>query len=57
MKNILLLLLLHTSVIAGFADEYKDPATNVIYTYDPAGNRAEVKEGFEWDEDCYFMLT
>ena len=45
MKKILYFLLLQASVIACFADEYKDPATNVIYTYDPAGNRAEVKEG------------
>ena len=50
MKRILLLLLLQMSVIAGFAEEYKDPATNVIYTYYPASNRAEVKEGFEYDE-------
>ena len=45
MKRILLLLLLQVSAIACFADEYKDPATNVIYTYDPAGNSAEVKKG------------
>ena len=45
MKRILLLLLLQVSAIACFADEYKDPATNVIYTYDPAGDRAEVKQG------------
>ena len=53
MKKVLFyLLLLQISVIAGFAEEYKDPATNVIYIYDPAGNTAEVKEGYEWDEDC-----
>ncbi len=40
-----LLLLLHFSSVDCFAEEYKDPATNVIYTYDPAGNRAEVKQG------------
>ncbi len=45
MKKIIYFLLLQASVIVCFADEYKDPATNVIYTYDPAGNRAEVKEG------------
>ena len=48
MKRILLLLLLQVSAIVCFADEYKDPATNVIYTYDPAGNTAEVKMGY-WD--------
>jgi len=46
MKRILLLLLLPVSAIVCFADEYKDPATNVIYTYDPAGNSAEVKAGY-----------
>ena len=29
------------------ANEYKDPATNVIYTYYPASNKAEVKKGYE----------
>ncbi len=43
--RILYLLLLHVSCIACFADEYKDSVSNVIYTYDPAGNRAEVKQG------------
>ena len=52
MKKIIYFLLLQASVIVCFADEYKDPATNVIYTYDPAGNRAEVKEGILNDEDC-----
>ena len=45
MKRILLLLLLQVPAIVCFADEYKDPVTNVIYTYDPAGDRAEVKQG------------
>ena len=45
MNRVLLLLFLQISAIACFADEYKDPATNVIYTYDPAGNRAKVKPG------------
>ena len=56
MKKILYLLLMQASFITCFADEYKDPATNVIYTYDPAGNRAEVKEGYEHDEDWYGNL-
>jgi len=43
----LLLLLLQMSVIAGFADEYKDPATNVIYTYEPGKNTASVKAGYD----------
>ncbi|MBR6032138.1 MAG: leucine-rich repeat domain-containing protein, partial [Bacteroidaceae bacterium] len=48
MKRILLLLLLlQMSVIAGFADEYKDPATNVIYTYEPGQSTASVKAGHE----------
>ena len=53
MKRLLFLLLLQVSAYVCFADEYKDPATNVIYTYDPAGNRAEVKAGFEHDESYY----
>lgn len=47
---------MQASVIACLADEYKDPATNVIYTYDPASNRAEVKKGYEHDEDWYGYL-
>ena len=35
------------SVIAGFADEYKDPATNVIYTYEPGQSIASVKAGHD----------
>lgn len=41
----LLLLFMHVSVIACLADEYKDPVSNVIYTYEPTGYRAEVKCG------------
>ena len=48
MKRVLLLLLLQVSAIGCFADEYEDPVSNVIYTYDPVGNRAEVKQGREW---------
>ena len=51
MKRILLLLLLQVPAIACFADEYTDPATNVIYKYNPAGDRAEVKQGEELCED------
>ena len=48
MKRILLFLLLQVSFLVCFADEYIDPVSNVIYTYDPSGNRAEVKQGEEW---------
>ena len=47
---------MQASFITCFADEYKDPATNVLYTYDPAGNGAEVKAGYEHDEDWYGNL-
>lgn len=53
MKKRLLLMILQMSVIACFADEYKDPETNVIYTYDPRGNQAEVKAGKEVCDDTY----
>ena len=48
MKRILLFLLLQVSLLVCFADEYIDPVSNVIYTYNPSGNRAEVKQGEEW---------
>ena len=48
MKRVRLLLLLQVAVFEGSADEYKDPLSNVIYTYVPAGGRAEVKQGEEW---------
>ena len=48
MERVILLLFLHLFGGVCFADEYKDPVTNVIYTYDPAGDRAEVKAGEEW---------
>ena len=50
MNKILFLLFLQVLAIACFADEYKDPATNVIYTYDPTGNRAEVKQGVRYHD-------
>ena len=43
--KIILLLFMSLSVLTSFADEYKDPATNVIYTYDPTGSSAKVKSG------------
>jgi len=48
MKRILLFLLLQVTFLVCFADEYIDPVSNVIYTYNPSGNRAEVKQGEEW---------
>ena len=48
MRKVLFLFLIQASVVACLADEYKDPASNVIYTFDPAGDIAEVKEGQEW---------
>lgn len=56
MNKLLFFLLLQVSAIACFADEYKDPTTNVIYTYDPTENRAEVKQGVrcpDFDVDSY----
>ena len=51
MKRQLFLLFLLVSSIACFADEYKDPVSNVIYTYDPTGTTAEVKAGIRLDFD------
>ena len=49
MKRILFfLLLLQASIVVCSADEYKDFTSNVLYTFDPAGDTAEVKEGQEW---------
>ena len=44
-------LLIFTLSIA--ADEYTDPSTNVVYTYDPNGTTAEVKRGVRDDFDGY----
>ena len=43
-RNLLFVLVALLSLVAS-ADEYTDPQTNVIYTYNPASNRAEVKSG------------
>ena len=56
MNRLFLLLLLQASAIASIADEYKDPLSNVIYTYDPAGDRAVVKEGKEWTDTDDFEI-
>lgn len=44
-KQLLLLLLTALMPVGAWADEWKDPETNVIYEYDPAGTTASVKEG------------
>ena len=53
MKNIFFLFLLQVSALVCFADEYKDSVSNVVYTYTPAENRAEVKRGVYilWDDE------
>lgn len=56
MNRLFLLLLLQASAIVCIADEYKDPLSNVIYTYDPAGDRAKVKEGEEWTDTDDFEI-
>ena len=48
MKKVLLLLAFQISANVCFANEYKDPVSNVIYTFDPVGEKAEVKQGNEW---------
>ena len=53
MKRILLFLLLQVSFLVCFADEYIDPQTNVVYTYEPGQATASVKAGYEeaWGDD------
>lgn len=46
MKKYVLVLAVVTFVLTAVADEYIDPLTNVVYTYDPNGTTAEVKSGF-----------
>ena len=45
MKRVLFVLILQILVFNAFSYEYKDVTTNVIYTYDPVNNKAEVKQG------------
>jgi len=47
MKRILFFLILLFPFVAAFPNEYKDPVTNVVYTFDPIGNTAQVKPGVE----------
>lgn len=49
MKRVSLLLFVQIFAISVFSDEYKDLVTNVIYTYNPSDNKAEVKRGEDWE--------
>ncbi len=51
MKRFILVLAIVTFTLNVAADEYTDPSTNVVYTYDPNGTTAEVKRGVrdDWD--------
>ena len=51
MKRFVLVLAVVTFVLTAVADEYTDPSTNVVYTYDPNGTTAEVKRGVRDDFD------
>ena len=55
-KQLLLLLLTALMPVGAWADEWKDPETNVIYEYDPAGTTASVKEGVVWG-GCWVKRT
>jgi hypothetical protein len=50
--RLFLITLLLTFSLTVSADEYTDPSTNVVYTYDPNGTTAEVKRGVrhDWDD-------
>jgi hypothetical protein len=51
MKRFVLVLAVVTFALTVAADEYTDPLTNVVYTYDPNGTTAEVKRGVRHDLD------
>ena len=51
MKRFVLILAVVTLALTVAADEYTDPSTNVVYTYDPNGTTAEVKRGVRHDLD------
>ena len=46
-KEVLLSAILSVMAIAAMADEYTDPQTNVVYTYEPGQPTASVKAGYE----------
>lgn len=51
MKRFVFVLAIVTFALTVAADEYTDPSTNVVYTYDPNGTTAEVKKGIRHDLD------
>lgn len=51
MKRFVLVLTVVTFVLTVSANDYTDPSTNVVYTYDPNGTTAEVKRGVRDDFD------
>lgn len=51
LKRFVLVLVVVTFSLNVVADEYTDPSTNVVYTYDPNGTTAEVKRGVRHDLD------
>jgi hypothetical protein len=57
MKYFFLLISIMAQSFTVFGDEYIDPDTNVIYSFDPLGSTAEVKSGefwaFETDPEYY----
>ena len=46
-KEVLLSAIMTVMAIAAMADEYTDPQTNVVYTYEPGQTTASVKAGYE----------
>ncbi len=46
-KKVLLLAMMSVMTLMVMADEYIDPQTNVVYTYEPGQNTASVKAGYE----------
>ena len=47
MKKHFLLFVLLASALTVAANEYTDPETKVVYTYDPKGTTATVKAGYD----------
>ena len=46
-KRILISAIMSVMVLTAIADEYTDPQTNVVYTYEPGQSTASVKAGYE----------
>ncbi len=51
-KKVLLLAMMSVMTLMVMADEYIDPQTNVVYTYEPGQNTASVKAGYDEVIDC-----